>query len=271
MKKVFGILMIVVLGAVALQSCKASKDMVRPTNSLQGEWNIVELNGSSLVPAEHQPFPYIGFNVSNKSVYGTSGCNRIMGSYESLKPGKLNFGQLGMTMMMCPDMELENRVSKMIEQVKSYKFLTSNQIAFYGKGSKPIAVLDKRELKEDIVKIDGTWVIEELGQEKLDMDGSLLTLTVDVAKKHVSGQAGCNRMMGEFVVVDGITHSITFPNLAVTRMFCDRMELENKVLKAYGEVYSYDLLPSGVYLYFYDKDGKELMKLVKEDFLKTQK
>lgn len=270
MKSVFKTLMIAVLAIVALQSCKSSQNMVQGTQSLQGEWNIIELNGSSLVPAEHQPFPYIGFNVSNKSIYGTSGCNRIMGSYQSLKPGKLSFGQMGMTMMMCPDMDIENRVTKMMEQVKSYKLLSNNQLAFYGKGSKPIAVLNKRELKEDIVKLDGTWVIQELNDQELE-EGVNLTLDIDVAKKHVSGQAGCNRLMGGFEVVDGVTHSITFPNLAVTRMFCDRMELENQVLKAYGEVYSYDLLPSGVYLYFYSQDGKTLMKLVKEDFLKEEK
>lgn len=271
MKKVFRTLMIVVLSAVALQSCKSSKTVSPETESLQGEWSISKLNGENLVPADHQRAPYIGFNVSKKSVYGFSGCNRIMGVYESAEPGKLSFGQLGATMMMCPDMELENKVTKMLELVKSYKFLTSNQIALYGEDSKAIAILDKRELKEGIVKLNGTWVIEELGEEELNKDSILLTLDIDVAQKHVSGEAGCNRLNGGFVVVDGVTHSITFPNLAVTRMFCDRMELEDKVLKAYGEVYSYDLLPSGVYLYFYDKEGKELMKLVKEDFLKTQK
>ena len=52
--------------------------------------------------------PFIGFDVAQKRIYGNSGCNRMMGSFEadSLKPGTLKFGQIGSTRMMCPDMKL---------------------------------------------------------------------------------------------------------------------------------------------------------------------
>ena len=265
MRKILMSFAILVGSALFLQSCKSSQNMVQSSNTLQGEWNIVEIDGSSLVPADHQPFPYMGFNTSLKSVYGTSGCNRIMGGYESPKAGKISFSKMGMTLMMCPDMDIENRVTKMIDQVQSYKFLNSNQLAFYGKGSKPIAILDKRELKEDIVKLDGSWVVEDINGEPITTKGAIPTLGLDVATQKVSGNAGCNRIIGGYKVIDGVTHSITFPNLGVTRMMCDNMALENQVLAALGAVYSYDLLPSGVVLYFYDAEGAELMKLVKDD------
>lgn len=265
MRKVLMPLMMVAVMLFLLPSCKSSQSMVQTSKTLQGEWNIVELNGSSLVPGDRQPFPFIGFNIGPKSVYGSAGCNNIMGAYESSKPGKITFGRLGMTMKMCPDMEVEARVTKMLEGVKSYKFIGVNQLAFYGKGSKPVAILEKDERKESLAELEGFWVLESIKGEDLNMDSAKPQLNIELSEKRVSGTAGCNRISGSFEVEEGVTRSISFPNIAATRMFCNNMELETKVLKALSSVSSYYVLPSGAYLIFSDAEGNELLKYEKTE------
>lgn len=268
MRKVLMPLVMVAVMLFLLPSCKSSQAMVQTQNTLQGEWNIIELDGLSLVPADHQPFPFVGFNISEKSIYGSAGCNNIMGSYESPKLGKIKFGRLGMTMMMCPDMKIEARVTKVLETVKSYKFISENQLAFYGKGSKPIAILEKAERKEDLAGLEGSWLLESIKGEDLNMDSAKPQLDIELLEKRVSGNAGCNRITGKFEVKEGVTRSISFPNMAATRMFCNNMELEAKVLEALSAVNSYYILPSGLYLMFYDAEGNELLKYEKiEDVL----
>ena len=49
-----------------------------------------------------------------------AGCNRMTGTFEadSLQPGKISFGQVGATRMMCPDMDTENKVLQALNTVK---------------------------------------------------------------------------------------------------------------------------------------------------------
>lgn len=62
--------------AVAVLSSCASTKNLTPVSDLGGEWNIIEINGTAVVPAPGQAFPYIGFETNTGRVYGNSGCNR---------------------------------------------------------------------------------------------------------------------------------------------------------------------------------------------------
>lgn len=42
---------------VALSSCRSSKDAAT-LSSINGEWNIIEINGAAVVPAPNQEFPF---------------------------------------------------------------------------------------------------------------------------------------------------------------------------------------------------------------------
>ena len=48
---------------VALSSCRSSKDAAT-LSSINGEWNIIEINGAAVVPAPNQEFPFIGFDTN---------------------------------------------------------------------------------------------------------------------------------------------------------------------------------------------------------------
>lgn len=77
MKKVFvSLCMASVL--MGLSSCASTKNAAT-LSSISGEWNIIEVNGTAVVPAPGQEFPYIGFDTKTGKVFGNSGCNRMMG------------------------------------------------------------------------------------------------------------------------------------------------------------------------------------------------
>ena len=106
---------------VALSSCRSSKDAAT-LSSINGEWNIIEINGAAVVPAPNQEFPFIGFDTNTGKVFGNSGCNRMMGSFDvNAKPGTIDLGAMASTRMACPDMTLEQNVLSALGQVKKYK------------------------------------------------------------------------------------------------------------------------------------------------------
>ena len=122
MKKVF-VSLCMAATVAGLSSCASTKNAAT-LSSLSGEWNIIEINGSAVVPAPNQEFPFIGFDTKTGQVYGNSGCNRLMGSFDvNAKPGQIDLGALGSTRMMCPDMTVEKNVLAALGQVKKYKQL----------------------------------------------------------------------------------------------------------------------------------------------------
>ena len=67
-------------------SCKAKKGVEATFSDLDGSWNIVELNGKVLNPAETNQV--IEFDVARHSLSGRAGCNRMMG--QDRKSTRLN-------------------------------------------------------------------------------------------------------------------------------------------------------------------------------------
>ena len=93
-----------------MTSCRTTKNTMSVA-SINGEWNIIELNGSVLVPTPNQEFPFIGFDVASGHSYGNSSCNRMMGSFVmNGKPGEIHFINVGTTRMACPNMTTEQSI-----------------------------------------------------------------------------------------------------------------------------------------------------------------
>ena len=78
MKKLVLKMMAVCAGALIV-SCGSGKNMLS-VSSLDGEWNITEVDGQKI---STERMPFIGFDVAQKRIYGNSGCNRMMGRFGS--------------------------------------------------------------------------------------------------------------------------------------------------------------------------------------------
>lgn len=122
------------------------------------------------------------------------------------------------------------------------------------------------------VDISGEWNVVSVKGEQVEGNPYI---GFDLAEGRIYGNAGCNRIMGEFNYVpnlynpkknneDSITLGhIDFINVGATRMMCPDMETEQKVLEALNEVAGYQASSAGVELT--DKDGNVLMSLEKKE------
>ena len=147
MKKLVLKMMAVCAGALIV-SCGSGKNMLS-VSSLDGEWNITEVDGQKI---STERMPFIGFDVAQKRIYGNSGCNRMMGSFEadSLKPGTLKFGQIGSTRMMCPDMKTEQMVLGVLDKVTSFQTVSDKPdvITLCNQDGRPLMTLEKKAAPE---------------------------------------------------------------------------------------------------------------------------
>lgn len=69
------------------------------------------------------------FNAADTMVAGRTNCNRFFGKYE-LKGRELEFKNLGMTRMACPDMQYEDAFVKMLDEVDRFEIKGSEMTLF---------------------------------------------------------------------------------------------------------------------------------------------
>lgn len=248
----------------ALSSCASTKNAAS-LSTLGGEWNIIEINGTVVVPAPGQAFPYIGFDTNTGKVYGNSGCNRLMGTFDTqAKPGHLELGQMGSTRMMCPDMTVEKNVLAALAQVKKFKKLNDNQVALCGKSLKrPIVVLQQRVPEVTLNDFAGHWtVIEAMSQAIPEGMENTPFLEFDVQAQRLHGNAGCNIINGGYKADEANAASISFPQVISTMMACPDMKVEQSILEALNSTKSFGKLANGN-IGFYDAEGTLVLVLKK--------
>ncbi len=107
--------------AALLTACGTGKN-ASSLYSLNGEWNIVKVEGKSVKASDEGEKPFLGINIQDKTVYGFTGCNRLTGALGiDEKTKALDFGATGSTRMMCADMTNEQMVLEGLGKVKGFK------------------------------------------------------------------------------------------------------------------------------------------------------
>lgn len=143
MKKLFTFILMSGLVAFA-SSCGSSKDL-NSLSAIGGEWDVVEINGTSVEPVEDQTSAFIGFDVQKNLVYGSAGCNRLTGGLNAdAKAGTIDFGAMACTRMMCKDMKTEDMLLEALGKVTNYKVNGDGSMTLGNDSSKSLVVLKKR-------------------------------------------------------------------------------------------------------------------------------
>lgn len=103
--------------AGVLSACSEKKADAR---TLDGEWTIVEVNGEKL---GEEVTPTMSFNMAEKKLHGNVGCN-LFNTTVTLDPAdvsSITIAPGATTMMACPNMDVETKVLRSMEQVRAVK------------------------------------------------------------------------------------------------------------------------------------------------------
>lgn len=249
--------------AVALMtSCMSSKKTAQ-TVDLTGEWNIVTVDGEKI---ENEKAPFIGLDMNGKRVYGSAGCNRMMGGFEldSVQAGKIHFSQIATTRMMCPDMDTEHKILGALNKVEGYSG-TENSVELTDAEGKTVIVLEKRvQAAATLNDLAGEWIISALNGKAVKKMDKTPFLVFNIEEKRVHGNAGCNIINGGFSQEEGEEASLKFSQMISTMMACPDMEVESQVLKALGEVRSFKM-DRGTSVSLLDEKGNAVLTLEKNN------
>mgnify|MGYP002604618115 FL=1 len=121
------------------------KESTVKLSDLDGKWMITEAAGEA-IPEGMEKQPFIEFNVAEKRLHGNAGCNIINGAIQvdEVNPSAISFPQIISTMMACPDMEVEGRITKALNSVQSFGKLAGGGIGLYDADNSLVMVLVKK-------------------------------------------------------------------------------------------------------------------------------
>ena len=111
----------IIAAAIALCSCSATKTTDAAVD-LNGEWDIVTVDGNAVDTTKTESRPILGFDTAKNTIYGCASCNSINGTaHVDAAKKTIKLSKVGTTMMLCANMEYEQKILKALESVKGYK------------------------------------------------------------------------------------------------------------------------------------------------------
>jgi heat shock protein HslJ len=139
------IIYLVLCFTISFTGCRTQKKFIS-FSDLDGEWNIVELNGKTLLPEETGQ--QLTFDTANHRLSGNAGCNQIAGNieYSETQTNKLKFQGVVSTRKACFDMRIEDEFLGTLDSVA--RFDTRSQapgtISFYSSDGRKLFVISRQ-------------------------------------------------------------------------------------------------------------------------------
>ena len=125
-----------ILAAAALLVAMTACGGAQNNRSLEGTvWKLASMEGipASAIESEDDAFTLL-FNGEEMLVSGRTDCNRFFGSY-NVADGALEFGDMGMTRMACPDMQFEDAFVQMLGKVDGFS-IEGEELTLFGQQQK---------------------------------------------------------------------------------------------------------------------------------------
>ncbi|WP_448139182.1 META domain-containing protein [Sphingobacterium siyangense] len=209
---------------VSLGSCSVIKKNANEQNTdssmssvIEKKWQLIEINGQPVADQINGKMPYLQLDEKRYSASG--GCNGIGGELTLSKNGKIKFAQGMSTMMACPDMSIEQALSKNLIAADNYTF--KDGILSLNKAK--MAPLAKFKLIQDNKQeLSGTWELDYISGPRIAFDGLYPnrkpTMIFDAGSGKVNGNSSCNNYNTTFKT-NGNT--INFGPIMSTKMACE--------------------------------------------------
>lgn len=210
-----------VLGlSLGFQSCKSVKEVA--LNQLGGEWTLKTLNGEDVSEGFKGATPSIQFNLTDRQVSGSGGCNRYTGGF-ILDKGKFSAPNLASTMMMCV---AQNKEDQFLKALSTPSTLSINKVGnlVLSQNGKEVIVFEKSQ-GINTADLAGIWTLTMIENKSASSLFPTNPPTIEFKDGRVGGNGGCNRYNGKYSLE---VNALSVGPLMSTRMACDQLAGETK-------------------------------------------
>ena len=195
---------------------------------VKGDWAVERVNGKAAVG---ETAPFLKFAPEQKRVYGNNGCNVINAAYTyNPADSTLTFSNMASTMMACgmegiTDLEFNAALGA----ARYYTWRLSGDdyyLTLYDADHNPVMEM----MHQNFQFLNGTWLVRQIDGQSVDVPDMKLVIDVDEGKLH--GNTGCNIINGTLETDMEAANSISFQQIAMTRMACPTPNFETQLVVA---------------------------------------
>ncbi len=142
MKFIFNRISVLALFVLFFSSCASMKGSSSADELYSARWNLVSLKSGAITPASADNIAHLIFYPGEEGrLAGSTGCNRLSGSFSSKGSGRLSFSPLVTTKMACPGQNTESGFLQALEGITRYTII-SGRLNLY-KGKELMATFEK--------------------------------------------------------------------------------------------------------------------------------
>ncbi|MBO5827776.1 MAG: META domain-containing protein [Paludibacteraceae bacterium] len=123
-------------GTCGADAVEIEEEVVIPLTSDGYQWKVATLKGNEVVAQEQGPSMF--FDTIQSTIGGNAGCNIFNANYviDSVSANSITITPLQVTMMACPDLQIEQVFLEVLPQIVEYKLSIVDSIptlSFFGK------------------------------------------------------------------------------------------------------------------------------------------
>ncbi|MEO6165874.1 MAG: META domain-containing protein [Chitinophagales bacterium] len=211
-----------------------------PDFNLEGKWTLKKLGGEEIDGSKNQQtIPYFEINLDSFNYTGNGGCNPIAGKIETSEKGLIRFEDGALTMMACPEMEMETAFLDALKKTTAYTLL-NDELILSNPGKMTLVMSKATEAISLSYRLIDIWVLENMNGEKVDPKdyrSDLPRLEIN-SEMNFTGTTGCNNISGKLEAGDQM---IKMTIEKMTRMACTNSAAETAFVDAVNNATTYSI------------------------------
>ncbi len=208
---------------IVLAGCHSTKPITGGTPGgsemlYKNKWYLNELQGQPFTFIGNDNYAHLLFSVGQPNrVTGSTGCNRLNGSYDLTGVNFIKFSPLATTKMACPG-NTEAQFIEALGQVNNWSIANEQLLLSNGK----ILVAKLNGVSPEIEKLSGTWDLNYISGPRIAFDGLYPDkkpyISFNFSAKELGGNTTCNGFSSKFTMNGNAIH---FADALKTMVFCD--------------------------------------------------
>jgi len=185
----------------------------------QYQWDVIEIQGKKIsIPSDNQPYLLFSPGQLNK-VSGSTGCNKITGSFELTGVNFIKFSPLATTRMACIGENVESKFLEALGKVNNWSIINNQLLLSNGK----ILLVKLNAITPESAKLHGTWELNYISGPRITFNGLYPDKKPEISFKldvnELGGNTSCNGFSSK-IKIDGNKITIAEP-FAKTMIFCN--------------------------------------------------
>ncbi len=182
------------------------------------KWYLTELQGQPFTFIGNDNYAHLLFTAGQPNkVVGSTGCNRLNGSYDLTGVNFIKFSPLATTRMACEG-NIEAQFIEALGQVNNWSIANEQLLLNNGK----IVVAKLNAVSMETEKLSGTWDLNFISGLRIAFDGLYPDkkpyISFNFSAKELGGNTTCNGFSSKFTM-NG--NNIKFADPLKTMIFCE--------------------------------------------------